>query len=88
MNCSNPAVIDRALRLPNRQSEQIESIVCQVDLRPSYVRTFHFRLIAATALRLHRIRAAISEMVSSVCESNDTIRPISSSLKCRPCTAI
>jgi hypothetical protein len=61
---------------------------CQVDLRPLYARTFHFRLIAATPLQLHRIRAAISEIVISVSESNNTIRRISSSLKDRPCTAI
>jgi hypothetical protein len=53
-----------------------------------YARTFHFRLIAATPLQLHPIRAAISEIVISVSESNNTIRRVSSSLKDCPCTAI
>jgi hypothetical protein len=38
------------------------------------MRMFHFRLILATALRLHRMRLAISKIVMSVPESRDTIR--------------
>src|SRR5437773_10129266 len=63
-------------------------LLSQLDGRPSHVRMFHFRLILATALRLHRMRLATSKIVMSVPESRYTSRGISSSPKPCPATDI